>query len=271
MSAQKDRQDSDKGANKPHKRVGNVAPGSVSGRAAGLSSRRARKAHEDKVDWDPVDGVHYVSAGKVRSATPPEHKPTRAQAPTREERPTRQAPESPRRPQVSSKDVEPPRKEREEREPFGGRVASGASSVAYAVRSLPRNFVDWVSRHLKLVIAIGVVVLVMVALYGPVHRYYVAWRASGDLQAEADQVNGDNEDLKNDLNRLQSQEGIEDEARRRGYTYPDEESATVNGVADDANEGSDTPGQGFSASDLEQPWYIHVLDFIFVYNGPSQS
>lgn len=106
-------------------------------------------------------------------------------------------------------------------------------------------------------------------LYGPTQGYYVAWRTQGDEQAKADALDADNDNLRQDVNRLTTREGIEDEARRRGYAYPNEESTNTNDTDENPNKGSDATDSGFSYADIEQPWFIHVLDFIFVYNGPG--
>lgn len=256
---------------RPHRRVGNVAPGAVSGRSANLDGRRFRERSEDQVRWDPVDEVHYVSTSRGSMTDDRAGNPRREQRerPRRPERPAAEEAPSQERGQErpSQREV---RRPRPQPRPQPRVTARDRASAAFAgVRSFPGRVVAWVSRHRRLSVAFACVVLAVVMVYGPVQRYYVAWREAGDLQAEADALNADNDALRSDLSRLQSKEGIEDEARRRGYTYSGEESTTAEGVSDDQNQGSSGMESDFSAADIEQPWYIHVLDFIFVYEGVS--
>lgn len=236
---------------RPHKRVGNVSPGAVSGRTASLSSRRFRERNEDRVRWDPVDEVHYVSSSRSVDEVQPEDVP---RAPSVDddvvdevpyERPTRRRPE------------------RAERVPWYERIWS----VFEAIGLLPGRIASWVMSHRRLSLALGIVVVIVLFMYGPVAGYYQAWRASGELQAEYETAQADNEALRDDLDRLQSEEGIEDEARKRGYTFPNEESTSAEGVSDDTDQGSSASDSSSYTDDTEQPWYIHVLDVILGYDG----
>lgn len=141
-----------------------------------------------------------------------------------------------------------------------------------ARETLPNRVVGWVGRHHRPLIVLAVVVVVILSLYGPVQRYYVAWRTRGDQQAKADAIDADNDALKQDIDRLTTRDGIEDEARQRGYAYPSEgtsDSSNATSNTGNGNKGSDATDSVFSYADIEQPWFIHVLDFIFVYNGPT--
>ena len=51
-----------------------------------------------------------------------------------------------------------------------------------------------------------------VALYSPVRNYYVAKRTGQVLQVKYDQLSDENAGLTYDVNRLQTKQGIEDEA-----------------------------------------------------------
>lgn len=240
---------------KPHKRVGN-ASAARDDRRAGAKSRRTpadprRVSTSERATNPDTSGA---ATARQQSDPRPHARGTHGhQARPRARREPRQRPTTRRR------------------LPLGQRFAHAGSVVAHGIAALPRNFVGWVAHHRRLVVALGVVALVMVALYGPAQRYYVALRRSGDLEAEAAYLDEDNQALLDDLSRLQTREGIEDEARRRGYTYENETSIEVNGVSDDASAAQDATDQGFSAADIEQPWYVRVLDFIFVYNGPDES
>lgn len=238
---------------RPHRRVGNQSPGAVSGRSADLSSRSFREKSEDRVRWDPVDEVHYVSTSTSTSEDATD-------AGSRDVRATR-------RTRVGGSEREAGRDERRPRRQVSVGMWQRIGSVFDAIGLLPGRIASWVLRHRRLSITVGCIVLAVAIVYGPVQRYYVARRSASDLQAEYDYLTSDNDALRTDLDRLQSEEGIEDEARRRGYTFPDETSENAEGVQDDENQGSSATDEGFSAADIEQPWYIHVLDFIFVYRG----
>ena len=103
------------------------------------------------------------------------------------------------------------------------------------------------------------VVVVLAALYGPAQTYWQAWRTNTQLQSSYDSLTQSNEDLEDDLERLQSREGIEDEARKKGYVYEGETNVNVEGLPDDSSS-SDSSSQ-------EDPWYITLGDYIFGYSA----
>lgn len=115
----------------------------------------------------------------------------------------------------------------------------------------------------RTLIAVVLVVAVLASLYAPVRAYYIAWRTELDLQARYEAILEDNEDIYDDLSRLRSREGIEDEARKRGYVNPGETSVVVRGLP---SEGIDT---GSNADEVvaEVPWYLVPLDALFGYEG----
>lgn len=251
---------------RPHRRVGNVSPGAVSGRSADLDGRRFRERSEDRVRWDPVDEVHYVSSTRFSGTTQPQREAHVPRSAAEEDLGFGVEADS----ETDAGDeppAEPTRRGTHRQAAMRPSARDRAVATLAALRALPGRVVSWVGSHRRLSIAILCLAIVLFGVYGPIQRYYVAWRAAGDLQAEYEAVSSDNEALRDDLSRLQSEEGIQDEARRRGYTYPDEESTTAEGISDDANEGSSATDSDFSAADIQQPWYIHVLDFIFVYQG----
>lgn len=107
---------------------------------------------------------------------------------------------------------------------------------------------------------VGAVLLAVLAyLYEPAKGYYQAWRANGVHQAALDELNESIEDSRGDISRLQSSEGIEDEARKKGLVKEGEVPVTVEGLP----EGDES--QAEDASEL--PWYIELGDFVFQYGG----
>lgn len=119
--------------------------------------------------------------------------------------------------------------------------------------------------HFRVALLIAALVLgVLMAMYGPVQTYYRAWRAGQDLQAQLDELNVSNEQYKDDIQALQTREGIEDEARRRGYVTNGETKVVVDGL----NDGSDDSSQSSDGDQQAQkPWYIELGDKVFHYIG----
>lgn len=119
--------------------------------------------------------------------------------------------------------------------------------------------------HFRVALLIAALVLgVLMAMYGPVQTYYRAWRAGQDLQAQLDELIASNEQYKDDIQALQTREGIEDEARRRGYVTNGETKVVVDGL----NDGSDDSSQSSDGDQQAQkPWYIELGDKVFHYIG----
>ncbi len=119
--------------------------------------------------------------------------------------------------------------------------------------------------HFRVALLIAALVLgVLMAMYGPVQTYYRAWRAGQDLQAQLDELNASNEQYKDDIQALQTREGIEDEARRRGYVTNGETKVVVDGL----NDGSDDSSQSSDGDQQAQKlWYIELGDKVFHYIG----
>ena len=113
--------------------------------------------------------------------------------------------------------------------------------------------------HKLLCIAVGVLVAVVLLLYGPAATYYRAWRAGLDLQAQYDALAQSNDQIQQQNDALLTREGIEEEARRRGYVGAGETGVVVEGLPDDSASSSDAT--------LEYPWYVGVGDVIFGYEG----
>lgn len=111
--------------------------------------------------------------------------------------------------------------------------------------------------HKLLCIAVGVLVVAALLLYGPAATYYRAWRAGLDLQAQYDALAQSNDQIQQQNDALLTRKGIEEEARRRGYVGAGETGVVVEGLPDDSTGSSDaTP---------EYPWYVGVGDVIFGY------
>ena len=135
------------------------------------------------------------------------------------------------------------------REKIGGVVASG-----------PQGVRDLASAHRGVAVACAVALVLVVALYGPACSLYQAWRENGVLQDEQARATVESDELESDIANLMTEEGIKDEARRRGYVDDGETRIVVEGGEEDDGSTEESTGD-------ETPWYLHVADFIFRYDG----
>lgn len=150
------------------------------------------------------------------------------------------------------------RAERPERHNATARVEA-AQQAKDAVAAKAGAVGGFYASHKLLCIAVGVLVAAALLLYGPVATYYRAWRAGLDLQAQYDALAQSNDQIQQQNDALLTREGIEEEARRRGYVGAGETGVVVEGLPDDSASSSDaTP---------EYPWYVGVGDVIFGYEG----
>ena len=119
-------------------------------------------------------------------------------------------------------------------------------------------------------VPLGFVVALLAALtiaivWGPVCTYYAAWREAGVLEATYEVVSAQNTELNDEVDRLQTIEGIELEARRRGYTYPNEEALVIDGLEEERLADPAMVEQHLAEYEESLPWYVHVLDVIMGY------
>ena len=148
------------------------------------------------------------------------------------------------------------RAERSERHNATARVEA-AEQAKDAVAAKASAVSGFYASHKLLCIAVGVLVAAALLLYGPTATYYRAWRAGLDLQAQYDALAQSNDQIQQQNDALLTREGIEEEARRRGYVGAGETGVVVEGLPDDSASSSDaTP---------EYPWYVGVGDVIFGY------
>ena len=116
------------------------------------------------------------------------------------------------------------------------------------------------------VVALAVAIL-LVVVAGPARTYYVAWREQGVLQAEYEALATQNEELNHEIERLQTLEGIEDEARNRGYVYPNEEALVVEGLEPKQVADPTLVDAAIEEHEKNLPWYVGILDVIFGYKN----
>lgn len=124
----------------------------------------------------------------------------------------------------------------------------------------------------KALVILAVVAAVILSLYGPIRSWYVAQRRTQDLQAQYAQLNSANSVLQGEVSSLQTQEGIEDEARKHGYVEEGETPVTITGegseVAEDSSDGSDSTSDtisGTSTATADTDDLTKFLDGLFQY------
>lgn len=121
-----------------------------------------------------------------------------------------------------------------------------------------------VAGHRVAVIAVAAVLVLFVALYGPACGLYQAWRENGVLLAEQERASAESEELEGDISTLMTEDGIKDEARRRGYVEEGETRIVVEGAESEDDASAD------ENETEETPWYLSVGDFLFQYH-PSEE
>lgn len=137
-------------------------------------------------------------------------------------------------------------------------TATQAADDAVAHREQLR---ERLKRHRRPLIAVGLILVIAAMLYAPARTYYSAWRTNSILQNSYSDIGQENSDLQDELTSLQTRDGIEDEARKRGYVTEGETGVKVDGL--------DGGSSSNDASTSPDPWYVTVLDFIFAYQEGS--
>ncbi len=128
------------------------------------------------------------------------------------------------------------------------------------VANLPERIRAILRAHKKLTIFICIVGVLLIGFYGPVQGYYRAIRDAQELQITQQEVEKEHKNLNEDVNRLQTQEGIQDKAHERGYVSEGETSVSVEGVGN-----TTTDDKQKEQKRPENSWYIKLLDFVFGY------
>jgi cell division protein FtsB len=147
---------------------------------------------------------------------------------------------------------------------------AGTLSIGTTIRSIPMRLANLsAEQRRRIAIVAAVVVIVMVSLYVPMRDYYTAVRDEQVLSERLDQVSNENADLQDSIDALQTREGIEDEARRRGYVESGETAVSVEGLSDSSEEDAVALTGETDVSD-DEPWYIRLGDLFFGYD-PSQA
>ena len=147
------------------------------------------------------------------------------------------------------------------------RAASVSARPAVYTREATRRRSRLTLHGIPVAILIAILMAVAIAsiVAVPARLFYLAWRQSGVLQVRYEVVERQNEELNDHVERLQSLEGIEDEARSHGYVYPGEEALVVDGVEEEVLADPTEADRAVQEYEESQPWYIHTLDSLFGY------
>lgn len=124
----------------------------------------------------------------------------------------------------------------------------------------PRVLVAFAASIVMILISVGM-------LYGPSQELYLAMRQNERLTSELAANEVRNDRMQARVNSLQTQEGIQDEARERfGLVLPGENLVRVVGLSgsEDASSGSQTPAEVKRGSgENTHTWATDLLDRVF--------
>ena len=160
---------------------------------------------------------------------------------------------------------------------FATRGISGSARRRDAIRdgllAVPRAIgtaFEVAMGHMRGVTVLVVLALVAAMLFAPMRNLYVAYRRLDRLQATYDALLAENEAISHELTVLQSREGIENEARARGFVEAGETKVVVEGLPEEdmpVVDQSDTTAASLTEIEVveEIPWYTQMLDKLFDY------
>ncbi len=126
--------------------------------------------------------------------------------------------------------------------------------------SAPQRVLGFLRRHLIPIVIIVLVILVIALLFPMARTYYQTMRTEQQLQAQEEAIEQHNEEIAAENEFLNTEEGIEDEARKEGMVKEGEHAAVV--TNSDEEEQDVTM---FDADSVGAPrtWYYDFLDTLF--------
>lgn len=204
-------------------------------------------------------GGRYRAADGARVAQPQRPHARSHAAPAREQAGARPRVRETERTRPRTSDVAVTRRARER--------SAAKASPAQAI-------LGWCQAHLMICIVVGAVVLVLGVLYSPAKALYGARRTNAVLAQRLDAATSSAQTLQSEVDSLMTREGIEDEARRRGYVEEGDTAVDMDGVTDSGSATTDesvTNDSSVAADEEQTPWYTSVLDFIFGYDPSTQG
>lgn len=144
----------------------------------------------------------------------------------------------------------------------GGAGFGGLSLPSLQLPQLPRAF----KRNVTAILCTLAAVMLVGSLYTPAQQYYQQIRERDRLSAEYAAVQERNDALRSTVERLDTDEGLEDKAHAEfGLVMPDEKTASVIGIDVDSSpdfHANVTPG----SVPAPETWYSGFLDALFFYD-----
>ena len=144
-------------------------------------------------------------------------------------------------------------------------VSAGLAAIPQAIGSALGGAGQLVASHLRGFAVMATMALLVFMLFTPVRNLYVAHRQLDRLQQTYDALLAENEQIRGELESLQTREGIENEARARGYVEVGETKVVVEGLPEEESTSlADTIGD--VEVHEERAWYTVLFDTVFGYD-----
>lgn len=150
----------------------------------------------------------------------------------------------------------------------GTRVTKRTAGKAQrtAARGGFKGVLAGLGRGMRVLLAVALVLAVIAVILFPVAKdYYASMRAEQRLEAELAAVEERNSQIEGQNEALNTDEGVESQARSElGWVMEDEQSAVVTNAGDVTDTSTTLPGQ-VDTSVIHAPstWYYTVLDTVF--------
>lgn len=149
---------------------------------------------------------------------------------------------------------------------LGSKAASAGAQVVEAFSFDPKKVGNFFRRYGRaMAITLALILIFVLAVYMPAKNFYIAKRAQERLQVEYQQNIEHNAALQERVESLQTDAGVEDEARKNmGLVMPGEHSIKIVGASQavrpkDENIKRIEKGSGRA----EVHWWTRLLDFVF--------
>lgn len=137
-----------------------------------------------------------------------------------------------------------------------------AQAPRRTMRGRLQRVIGLLGAHQRALVVVLAIAAALGMVYVPLRDYYDARRTGEDLQARYDALNAANDELAAERDRLMTPEGIQDEARERGYVSEGETSVVVSGLP--VGEQADPSAR--KAYEDKRPALTKVLDLLFAYD-----
>ena len=107
------------------------------------------------------------------------------------------------------------------------------TKILGAIAALPKHGISKLT--FTIVLVFSLIAISIGFLYGPAKTYYLSTRENDKLQAQYESITETNENLKSEIEYLQTEEGIKDYANKKlGLIEQGENTGSVSGLTEDA-------------------------------------